>query len=408
MMNNLVITMVALDSCRFYAENMVAIQFGSSLHPVPPEPPFNQPINSRVLHSQIAVIEKSFDNAISRTDLEFPIQGILYRFRSIFGRYVNQYMDDPCGPSGKRVNAERPDLFIAQPVPVRGEDESVQDFSHRFISYTADQVRGFIWMVSLDQYAREQTDCFLPDAPWEFKLPARDTASAFIGAHHEIVNALMMAMLNTYSDTLDIHPSLRAYGTDVVFPLVAECRNVIYAAWTVNNKVQSVPQFAPIGKYTTFEDLPVDDDEEEFEPIPEMGPMFENQSKWEDIAKSVAAGLGLIAMTDDSDSGFELIPRIYASADDFMYHNVGPITEKYVFDIAFTPADVHPDLRHIQALHAAAERIQKHALDFSCHTITRLVGYSGELKTVLIRVQRNVDFPDQDFVIENLLGALYV
>lgn len=408
MMNNLVTTMAALDSCRFYAENMVAIQFGSSLHPVPPEPPFNKPINSRVLHSQIAAIEKSFDNAISRTDLEFPIQGILYRFRSIFGRYVNQYMNDPCGPSGKRVGPERPDLFVAQHVPVRGEDESVQDFSRRFIAYTADQVRGFIWMVSLDQYAREQTDCFLPAAPWEFKLPARDTASAFIGAHHEIVNALMVAMLNTYSDTLDIHPSLREYGTDVVFPLVAECRNVIYAAWTVNNKVQSVPQFAPVGEYTTFEDLPIDDDEEEFEPIPPIGPMFENQEKWEDIAKSVASGLGLTAMTDDSDSGFELIPRIYANADDFMYHNVGPLTEKFVFDIAFTPADVRPDMRYIQALHVAVEHIQKHALDFNCHTITRLVGYSGELKTVLIRVQRNEDFPDQDFVIENLPGALNV
>lgn len=407
-MNNLVITMAALDSCRFYAENMVAIQFGSSLHPVPPEPPHNKPINSRVLHSQIAAIEKSFDNAISRTDLEFPIQGILYRFRSIFGRYVNQYMDDPCGPSGKRVNIERPDLFVAQPVPVRGEDESLQDFSHRFIAYTADQVRGFIWMVSLDQYAREQTDCFLPAAPWEFKLPTRDTASAFIYAHHEIVNSLMTAMLTTHSDTLDIHVSLRDYGLNVVFPLVAECRNVIYAAWTVGHKVQSNPKSASTGEYTSFEDLPVDDDEEEFEPIPPIGPMFENQEKWEDIVASVAAGLGLTAFTDDSDSGFELIPRIYASADDFLYRNVDRITEKFVFDIALTPADVHPDRFPDQALHAAVESIQKHALDFNCHTITRLVGYSGELKTVLIRVQRNEDFPDQDFVIENLPGALNV
>ncbi|QZE56436.1 hypothetical protein pEaSNUABM40_00242 [Erwinia phage pEa_SNUABM_40] len=235
MMNNLVATMAALDSCRFYAENMVAVQFGSSLHHVPPEPPFNRPINSRVLHSQIALIEKSFDNAISRTDLEFPIQGILYRFRSIFGRYVNQHLDDPYGPSGKRVNAERPDLLVAPPALVQGENESDQEYSHRFIAYTADQVRSFIWMVSLDPYAREQTDCFLPVAPWPFRLPEKDTASAFLLVHSDILNSLMMAMLDTYSNHLDLHESLREYGTRIIFPLVAMCRDVIYTAWTVPN-----------------------------------------------------------------------------------------------------------------------------------------------------------------------------
>lgn len=407
MMNNLVGLVAALDHCRFYAENMVHIQFGNSLCTVPPAAPYNQPINERRLHSLAESIELAFDNAISRTDLEFPIQGILYRFRSIFGYYASHCREDIA--KGRPYKATQETPVPAVPERLTGEHE--KEFASRFLKYTADQVSAFLYMVCLDQYAREQTDVWLPDPAPAFDLPTNihnESPLAFTTTHNVLVNHLMEAMLQTHSDTLDIHVSLRDYGLTVLFPLVAECRNVIYAAWPITRDSFRKPKFAPTGEHTTFEDLPPDEDEEDFEPIPEMGPMFENQAKWEDIAKSVAAGLGLIAFTDDSDSGFELIPRIYASADDFMYHSIYRYTEKYVFDIAFVPADVHPDMRHVQALHEAMDSIQKHALDFNCRTITRLVGYNGELKTVLIRVQRKVDFPDQDFVIENLLGALNV
>lgn len=411
MMNNLVLHVQGLDYCRFYAENMIHVQFENPLRPVPPEAPYNQPINDRKLHMLINDIDMAFEHAVNRTDLEFPIGPILYRYRSLYGNYAAQYNDERIysgSPSsiGKPNTRNRP---IQVPnVPEQGSDEDDKAFSYRFIKHTAEQVQSYIWMVCLDQYAREQTDEVLPSPPWAFDPPERDGAAAFLTAHHKILNDLMPSMMNTHSDTLDIHVSLRDYGMSVIFPLVAECRNVIYAAWTIPNAKGQKPQFAPTGEHTTFEDLPLDDDTEEFEPIPPIGPMFENQEKWEDIVASVAAGLGLIAFTDDSDSGFELIPRIYANADDFMYHNVGNLSEKFVFDIALTPADVHPDRFPDKALHDAVERIQKHALEFNCHTITRLVGYSGELKTVLIRVQRNADLPDQDFVIENLPGALNV
>ncbi|QZE57116.1 hypothetical protein MPK67_gp243 [Erwinia phage pEa_SNUABM_32] len=407
MMNNLVGLVAALDHCRFYAENMVHIQFGSSLCAVPPAAPYNQPINERRLHSLAESIELAFDNAISRTDLEFPIQGILYRFRSIFGYYVSQCREDIA--RGRPYTSPRGTPVPAVPERLAGEHE--KEFASRFLKYTSDQVSAFLYMVCLDQYAREQTDMWLPDPAPAFDLPKdihSDNPIAFTTMHNVLINHLMEAMLQTHSDTLDIHVSLRDYGLTVLFPLVAECRNVIYAAWPVMRGSFRKPRFMGCGEHIEIPDMEDDSCEEDFEPIPEMGPMFENQAKWEDIAKSVAAGLGLTASTDDSDSGFELIPDIYASADDFMYRSIYRYTEKYVFDIAFVPADAYPDMRHIQALHEAMERIQKHALDFNCHTITRLVGYNGELKTMLIRVQRNVDFPAQDFVIENLLGALNV
>lgn len=234
MMNNLVGIACALDSCRFYAENMVHIQFGSSLCPVAPQPPYNQPVNNRNLHSWIKSIELAFDNAISRTDLQFPYAGILYRFRSIYGNYVAQYRDDIS--AGRQYRAQVGTRLAA--VPDRIEGEHAKEFASRFFNYTAGQVTAFLYMVCLDQYAREQTDCYLPGPPRAFDLPQNifnESPIAFTKTHDVLVNHLMEAMLQTHSDTLDIHVSLRDYGLSVLFPLVAECRNVIYAAWTIPN-----------------------------------------------------------------------------------------------------------------------------------------------------------------------------
>lgn len=233
-MNNLVGTACALDSCRFYAENMVHIQFGSSLCPVSPQPPYNQPVNNRNLHSWIESIELAFDNAISRTDLQFQYAGILYRFRSIYGNYVAQYRDDISAGRQYRAKVGTP----LDAVPERIEGEHAKEFASRFFNYTAGQVTAFLYMVCLDQYAREQTDCYLPDPPRAFDLPQNifnESPTAFTKTHDVLVNHLMEAMLQTHSDTLDIHVSLRDYGLSVIFPLVAECRNVIYATWPIPN-----------------------------------------------------------------------------------------------------------------------------------------------------------------------------
>lgn len=233
MMNNLVLHVQGLDYCRFYAENMVHVQFENPLCPVPPEAPYNQPINDRKLHQLIREIDTAFDNAISRTDLEFPIGPILYRYRSLYGNYAAQYKDDLSPQRDTRVKGNT--LVVSPPVPEQGADEDLKAFSYRFLKHTAEQVQSYIWLVCLDQYAREQTDEVLPSPPWAFDPPERDGASAFLAAFNKILNDLMLPMLDAHSDTLDIHVSLRDYGLSTIFPLVAECRNVIHAAWTIPN-----------------------------------------------------------------------------------------------------------------------------------------------------------------------------
>ena len=391
MMNNLVGTATALDYCRFYAENMVNIQFEQPLAAVPPEPPRNEPINPRVLHSLIDGIQIAFDNAISRTDLQFPYAPILYRFRSIYGVYCNQHMDEV---SVKRAKADRPaSLPSSQPVPVPKDGEHEKEFASRFLKHTTDQVRSFMYMVCLDQYAREQTDCWLPCPPRDFDQPTsihNKNPIAFTTTHNVLINHLMETMLQTYSNTLDIHVSLRDYGVSVIFPLVAECRNVIYAAWPIPPRK---PRFLARGEHIKLDDLPVDDDEEEFEPIPTMGPTFENQAEWEKTAKEIAESFGLQAFTDDGDSSFIVKPGMYACADDFLYWNEGPLTNKSIFDIAVLPVMGQAYLDLEVKLRSVGKTLREYAEQHGCHIIARYMEQEDQIIGALIRIRRNIDFP---------------
>ncbi|QZE59482.1 hypothetical protein MPK66_gp238 [Erwinia phage pEa_SNUABM_2] len=393
MMNNLVGTAVALDHCRFYVENMVNLQFEQPLASIPPEPPYNEPINSRVLHSLIDGIQTAFDNAISRTDLQFPYAPILYRFRSIYGVYCNQYLDEA---TIKRAKSERPAGFPAsQSVPVRVENEHDKEFAVRFLRHTADQVSAFLYMVSIDQYAREQTDCWLPAPPDAFDLPKAillvGNGVAYTSVHNELVNHLMEAMLKTYSDTLDIHVSLRDYGVSVLFPLVAECRNVLYAAWPIPSRQ---PQFKDSGEHVTFDDLPVDDDEEEFEPIPPMGPTFENQAEWVTTATEIAQSFNLQAFADDGDSSFVLKPVLYKSGDDFLFWSEEQITGKVILDIAISPiiGQAYEDMD--VKLRSVGKTLREYAEKHSCHIISRYIEQEDQIIGALFRVRRNIDFPN--------------
>lgn len=394
MMNNLVSTATALDHCRFYAENMVNIQFEQPLAAIPPEPPYNQPINSRVLHSLIDGIQIAFDNAISRTDLQFPYAPILYRFRSIYGVYCNQHMDEV---SVKRAKADRPaNLPSSQHVPVRLEGEHEKEFASRFLRHTTDQVRSFLYMVCLDQYAREQTDVWLPCPTIDFDQPTNihnENPIAFTTTHNVLINHLMEAMLQTHSDTLDIHVSLRDYGLSVLFPLVAECRNVIYAAWPITRESFRRPKFTNSGAPITFEDLPVDDDEEEFEPIPPMGPTFERQAEWVNDVTEIAQSFHLQAFVDDSDSAFTLKPQLYRSGDDFLFWTEGRLTNKSVLDIAVIPVMGHAYLDLEVAMRSVGKTVRELAVKRDCHIIARYIEQDDQIIGALIRVRRNIDFP---------------
>ncbi|QZE58800.1 hypothetical protein pEaSNUABM28_00243 [Erwinia phage pEa_SNUABM_28] len=393
-MSNLVGTAVALDHCRFYVENMVNIQFGNVLAPVPPEVPYNKPINSRVLHGMIKHTELMFDNFISRTDLQFPYAPILYRFRSIYGVYVGQYADDVQPVRGIRpVLKEHP----RNPVPVKAGGEPDKEFASRFLKHTSEQVRSFLYMVCLDQYAREQTDVWLPAPPFDFDQPTNihnESPIAFTTTHDVLVNHLMEAMLQTYSDTLDIHVSLRDYGLTVLFPLVAECRNVIYAAWPITRESFRTPKFLDGGEHVAFEDLPVDDDKEVWEPIPPMGPTFENQAEWEKAVTEIAESFKLQAFTDDGDSSFILKPALYASGDDFLFWNEGPLTDKSIFDIAVVPVvgKSYTDLEVL--LRSVGKTIREYAVARECHIVARYIEQEDQIIGALFRVRRNIDFPN--------------
>lgn len=263
-MSNLVGTAVALDQCRFYVENMVNIQLGTSLAAVPPEPKYNQPINARALHSSIENTLITFDSAVNRPALGFPYAPMLYRFRSIYGTYCNQYLDDvSIKRTVSRIAVGNP--LFTQPVPVRVKSEPDVEFAARFLKHTAEQVHAFMYMVCLDQYAREQTDAWLPCPPHAFVLPdsseLEGNGVAYSSIHNELVSHLMEAMLQTCSDTLDIHISLRDYGLEIMFPLVAECRNVIYAAWPNVNHRERTPQFQDSGENVSFGELQDDSGE---------------------------------------------------------------------------------------------------------------------------------------------------
>lgn len=394
MMNNLVGTAVALDHCRFYAENMVNIQFEQPLAAIPPEPSYNEPINPRVLHSLIDGIQTAFDNAISRTDLQFPYAPILYRFRSIYGVYCNQYLDEA---SIKRAKSDRPALLtVSQPVPVRVEDEHDREFASRFLKHTADQVSAFLYMMCLDQYAREQTDCWLPAPPTPFDLPKNifnDSPIAFTATHNVLINHLMEAMLQTHSDTLDIHVSLRDYGLSVLFPLVAECRNVIYAAWPITRESFRHPKFMDKGEHVMFDDFPIDDDREEFEPIPTLGPTFERQAEWVTVATEIAQVFNLQAFADDGDSSFILKPAVYRSGEDFLFWSEGQLTGKSILDIAVSPIKGQAYLDLEVMLRSVSATIRDRAEQNGCHVITRYIDQEDQTIGVLIRVRRDVDFP---------------
>lgn len=392
-MNNLVGLVAALDHCRFYAENMVHIQFGSSLCVVPPEAPYNQPINERRLHSLAESIELAFDNAISRTDLEFPIQGILYRFRSLFGQYVAQYREDLS--RGNPYKAKQETLTPAVPERLPGEHE--KEFASRFLKYTADQVQAFLTMVCLDQYAREQTDCWLPAPAPAFDQPTNifnENPIAFTTTHDVLVNHLMEAMLQTHSDTLDIHVSLRDYGLSVIFPLVAECRNVIYAAWPITRESFRQSKFLSRGEHVSFEDLPADDDEETFEEIPPIGPTFENQDNWTAFAKDVAAVNELHVTVQDSDLAFNLDPHLRSKAGEFVYTDTGEPMGVSALDIILTlPEDqLHQD--RSEAFSKADVALKHHALDLACVTTTNYVVQGNVTTALLMRICRKVDAPN--------------
>lgn len=371
-MNNLAGLVLALDQCRFYVENMVQIQFGKPLQSCPAEPPHNKSINDRNLHRMVPRIEKAFNNAVLNNE-QFPVAAIIYRFRSLRGLYSNRYADYRTEFDGN--------MAVNGPWLLEREGMTDHEWCRFFLKYTADQVRSFIYMVCLDQYAREQTDHYLPQAPFVFDEPESETVSAYLNAHHTLINDLMMALLNTHSDRLDIHPSLRKYGTDVMLPLTAKCLNLIYEVMTIDPRIANIP---PAPK----------EEDEMFEPIPESEERtFEQQAEWEKAATEIAQSFGLQAFVDESDSAFVLIPRVYRNADDLTYWSEGRLTGLSVLDIAVSPIQGQTYLDLEVMLRSVGKTIRERAIVHDCHVIARYIEHEDQIIGAVLRVRRNVDFP---------------
>lgn len=212
----------ALDNIRFYAQNMANAQFDFPLQ-ICPFSPYNKPVNDRNLHRLINTIERDFDATISRSGLDYPTAPTLYRFRSIRGQYTNRYLED-------QTKETLPNLSYDVKVPERG-NMSACDFARWFLDYTANQVRSYMYLVCLDPFSVDQNDCFLPEAPPAFEIPDTFVCGEMLKAHDEISYHMLQAIFLTYSDARNHHPMLRDYGRDVILPLVAEARNVVYAAF---------------------------------------------------------------------------------------------------------------------------------------------------------------------------------
>lgn len=211
-----------LDNIRFYAQNMLNVQFGSPLQLCP----YTHRVYIRhgSLQRLIATIERDFDNAISRGDLAFPSEPLIYKFRAALDRYRASYFYtqlQPCLPS----------LGYDLKVPERG-NKSAREFACLFLDYAAEQVRSFIYLLSIECYAKQTDDSVLPLCPQRFEVPHVFECLQMQDAHANVARSMLEALLLSYRDGENSHnPILREYGRDVILPLVAEARNVIYAAY---------------------------------------------------------------------------------------------------------------------------------------------------------------------------------
>lgn len=212
----------ALDNIRFYAQNMANVQFGFSLQLIPFVPK-NAPVNDRNVHRLINTIERDFDAAISRAGLDYPTAPTLYRFRSIRGQYTNRYMED-------QTKEALPSLNYDMNVPERG-NMSACDFARWFLDYTANQVRSYMYLVCLDPFSVDQSDCFLPEAPPAFEIPDTFDCGAMLHAVSEISRQMIDAILGTYSSVHSCHPSLCDYGCNTLVPLMGKALDIVYAAF---------------------------------------------------------------------------------------------------------------------------------------------------------------------------------
>lgn len=211
-----------LDNIRFYAQNMLNVQFSSPLQLCPYT--HRVYIEHGNLHRLIATIERDFDNAVSRDDLAFPSEPLIYKFRAALDRYRTSYPDtqlQPCLPS----------LGYDLKVPERGT-KSAREFACLFLDYAAEQVRSFMYLLAVECYAKETDDSVLPLCPQRFEVPYVFECLQMVDAHSSVSRSMLEALLLSYRDGKNAHnPILQDYGRDVILPLVAESRNVIYAAF---------------------------------------------------------------------------------------------------------------------------------------------------------------------------------
>lgn len=230
MMSNLVSLYRSLDSCRFYVEAMLAAQYGSTLPVIPDyHHLYEDTTADHELHQRIDQVLRTFDSIVARSDLKFSIKGVLYRFRSIYGRYCAQYPDSVLPPQNLKDKTAIPQAVI----PILQNQESLKDFSYRYYAHTGEQVRSFIWLACLIKYADEQTDVDLPWGPEPFEQPDQPRAREFLTGHGNILRSLNSTLMDVYHHN---HAMLWDYGLAELFTAAAECRKIIYDAWTFGAK----------------------------------------------------------------------------------------------------------------------------------------------------------------------------
>lgn len=219
----------ALNNCRFYAANMVNIQFNMTMEACPPTHPEEVEQDHQLL---VARICQEFDNAVSRTDLRWDPKPLVHRFRALHEAYINAV-----GGSAQSFS-EIPELEYKIPFPFTETTPPDQEMARRHLRYTGELVRSFMYMVCLSRYAHKEETYYLPSAPDMFEMPDVDAALPFDSAQSQIAGQFLEHYQRVQPPHIKDHALLEHVGRDHLLPAVSQCRFWIYKAFPTNVRSQ--------------------------------------------------------------------------------------------------------------------------------------------------------------------------
>ncbi|QYW05595.1 hypothetical protein pEaSNUABM25_00239 [Erwinia phage pEa_SNUABM_25] len=220
----------ALNNCRFYAANMINIQFNMRLEACPPEHPEVPEEDHQLLVARIA---QEFDNAVSRTDLRWDAKPLIHRFRALHSQYLTAV--------GGELQFDRiPELSYPIPFPFTENTPPDQEIARRHLRFTGEQVRAYQYMVCLSRYTHKEETYYLPSPPDQFEMPDVDAALPFDSAQSQIAGIFLEHYQRVEPPRYREQALLEEVGREKMLPMISQCRFWIYKAFpTVLKKVET-------------------------------------------------------------------------------------------------------------------------------------------------------------------------